>query len=173
MLNAIDVNCFYAINKGCANQMLDFIMPLLSEIGNGEGIFILSFLPLFLAKKEKKRSALILWAGLTISYYLLFVLKNAVARPRPFMQLPDVRLLIPAKSFSFPSGHAMQSFMAATVMSRYFRGGIIYFGFALLVAFSRVYMGVHYVSDVLAGALLGIAVGYLLTYLSKNFVERQ
>lgn len=171
MLHAIDVNFFFAINNGCASRIFDILMPLISEIGSGEGIFILSFIPLFLAKKEKKRAALILWAGLTVTYYILTVLKTSVARPRPFMQLPDVRLLISEKSFSFPSGHATQAFMAAAVMSRYFRGGAIYFAFAAIVAFSRVYIGVHYVSDVLAGAVIGMAVGYLLVYISKNFIK--
>lgn len=160
MPSPVDAGIFYIINHGCANPVFDILMPLISEIGSGEGIFILSFLPLFLAKKEKKRAAILLWAGLSITYYIVYFLKSGVARPRPFMQLPDVRLLVTEKSFSFPSGHAVQAFMAATVASRYFRGGVLFFASAALVAFSRVYIGVHYVSDVLAGALIGILVGY-------------
>lgn len=160
MPHPIDINIFYFINNTCANPIFDILMPIVSEIGSGEAIFILSFLPLLLAKKDKKRSAVLLWAGLSVTYYTVYFFKDAVARPRPFMQLPDVRLFIAEKQFSFPSGHATQAFMAATVASGYFRVGVFYFISAALVAISRVYMGVHYFSDVLAGATIGILVGY-------------
>lgn len=163
-----ETGIFFFINRTLANPVFDVIMPLITEMGSGEGIFVLSFLPLFLAKKEKKKAALLIWAGLTITYYLLHIIKNASGRPRPFMALPDTRLLIAENGFSFPSGHATQSFMAATVLSEFFAGRVYYFCFAALVAFSRVYLGVHYVSDVLSGALLGISAGYLLVKLSAK-----
>ncbi|MBP7056212.1 MAG: phosphatase PAP2 family protein [Candidatus Omnitrophica bacterium] len=168
MLNGIDATIFYFFNKNCTSHFLDILMPILSEIGSGEGIFVLSFLPLLLAKGDKKKSAILLWAGLTVAYYITYFLKDSVSRPRPFLQLPDVRLLINEKSFSFPSSHATQSFMAATIASRCFRGGVLFFILATLVAISRMYLGVHYFSDVLAGAMLGTAIGYCLIYISNQ-----
>ncbi len=162
MIHAIDIDIFRFFNITSANPIFDILMPIMSEIGSGEGLFILSFLPLLLAKKERKNAALLLWAGLTLTYYVSFFLKGAIGRPRPFIELPDVRLLCVEKSFSFPSTHSLQTFMAATIFSRFFRGGPIFFLCALLVGISRMYLGVHYFSDVLAGSLAGIAIGYWL-----------
>ena len=167
MAKHLDVRVFSFINQTCANPVCDGIMPIITSIGSGEGIFILSLLVLALAKGEKKKAALIFWAGLTVTYYVSVVLKGAIARPRPFVVLPAVHLLISGSSFSFPSTHTMQSFMAATVASRYFGWRALFFGFALLVGISRITLGVHYPSDILAGAVLGILIGYALTRFAK------
>ena len=96
-------------------------------------------------------------------------LKNVVDRPRPFQTYPGaVQLLIqePA-SWSFPSGHSAASFAAATVIFAYFRRwGAAALGLAALIAFSRVFLFVHYPTDVLAGAALGAlcALGVLAAF---------
>ena len=73
------------------------------------------------------------------------------------MVLSDVRVLEECgNSFSFPSGHAAKAFLAATILSGFFvRRKKLFFTLAALVAFSRIYLGVHYPSDVLAGFALG------------------
>lgn len=162
-----DTKLFYLINHGCSGPFLDILMTLVSELGGGECIAVLALLPLFLAQKGKKRLALVLWAGLTATYYVSYLLKGIVARPRPFVVFPDAYVLAQEKSFSFPSTHAMQSFMAATVAAAFLKGRGVYFAFATLVAFSRVYLGVHYVSDVICGALLGILIGCILVRIAK------
>lgn len=88
-------------------------------------------------------------------------IKTVVNRKRPCQKYPRSDLLVPIPSdASFPSGHTMSSFACSTVMMFYYPGlGIIGVVYAILTAFSRLYLFVHYVSDVVIGMILGILVG--------------
>ena len=164
MFQCIDRAVFFFINHGLSNSFFNFIMPVISEICDGPILFAVSFVLLFSKKRELRTLGLIMLAGLSVSFYVVSGLKTLVARPRPFLVLTDVFLLVKEKSMSFPSGHAAISFMAATALAAYFkRYAVAFYSFAAAAAVSRVYMGVHYPSDVLAGAGLGILIGYLLT----------
>lgn len=148
-------------------------MPIVTQAGGGLGIFILALVLLLFRKKESRTAAILMFAGLTITYYLSDIIKDLVARPRPFLALADVKLIMKAKDFSFPSTHAMQAFMAACVLSNYFKRPVIFYSLAALVAVSRVCIGVHYPTDILAGALLGIVVGCILVKLAESFSTAQ
>ena len=104
------------------------------------------------------------------AYLCNVILKPLAARPRPFEVNMGVRLLIEApKDFSFPSGHTGASFAAAAAL--FFvgsRGWIPAAVLAALIGFSRLYLYVHYPTDVLAGALLGIAAGWAACRLFRN-----
>jgi undecaprenyl-diphosphatase len=106
------------------------------------------------------------------------VLKNLVMQPRPFLALPDVRLLVdPPSSYSFPSVNVAYAFAAssgASLATRRLLGRIPAWGWASLalataITYSRVYVGVHYPSDALVGALLGVFGGWLATLLVTKF----
>jgi undecaprenyl-diphosphatase len=89
-----------------------------------------------------------------------YVIGPVVARPRPFVTLPHVLQLVPhAADSSFPSDHAMVAgALAAGILLLHRRAGFVAMMLAFLLAFARVYVGVHYPSDVLGGLLIGFAV---------------
>ena len=99
------------------------------------------------------------WIGSFGAVWLALAFAIGVARHRPF----ETQLGPPSSTHSFPSGHAATSFACATVLSFYVpRYRVACFGLAALVALSRVYNGMHYPTDVLAGALLGVLIALLL-----------
>lgn len=103
------------------------------------------------------------------------ILKNLVERPRPFTQFSELELLISAPdSFSFPSGHSASSFAAATVLFHCRKSfGIPAFILAGLIAFSRLFLFVHYPSDVLAGSCLGCIIACLICFLFRKYWNLQ
>ena len=103
------------------------------------------------------------------------ILKHVVKRTRPCANITAVNLLITKPlSYSFPSGHTTSSFAVAGVLAKYFKEyAIEFFSLAILIAFSRLYLYVHYPTDVLAGIVLGLMCSMIIIYLfnkQKNFV---
>jgi undecaprenyl-diphosphatase len=188
-LQTLDTKLLLFVNHGMANDFFDVLMPFLSAQGY---LLVLPFL-LFLAlissvrRNEKKRTYLptALWTFVISCLSVLFVewlepvLKNSIARIRPCRWVEGIRLIVACpKSFSMPSGHAISSFAFAAPLfyltRHYLHPGwrLIPFLLAALIAFSRVYLGVHYPSDVLAGALLGTATGMALSLFYEFCSER-
>lgn len=165
-----DVRLFYLFNNGLANSFFDLIMPLASALATGEFLALVGMVLFVSRKKEYKTAGLLLLAGLTLSYNITFILKYLVARPRPYMFLAGVHLLAESDGPSLPSGHAVMAFMAATVMApavkRY--AAAMIFIIAAIAGFSRIYMGVHFPLDVLAGAIIGSILGYILIRIYEN-----
>lgn len=101
-----------------------------------------------------------LFLATVLPYLVSFALRLLIARPRPFLIFPDAKPLVSGYFFvpSFPSGHATLAFAFATacflILGR--RSGYICGFIALLIALARVFTGVHFVSDILAGAAIGI-----------------
>lgn len=115
-----------------------------------------------LCAKKYRRQGVILLAGLAAGVLVGNVcLKNLIARPRPCWLDDSVKLLIPISTdYSFPSGHTLSSVIGATVLTKTNRRfGWAAIPLAAIIAFSRLYLFVHYPSDILAGAVLGVAIG--------------
>lgn len=139
------------------------------------GIFWIA-IALFLLCFKKTRLC-----GITMSIALVIglalgngVMKNLFARPRPYTLDPDLHLRLlwgeMTKDYSFPSGHTLASFEAATAIFFYYRKwGIAAFCLAVLIGISRIFLLVHYPSDVIVGAVLGILFAAVASILAKKF----
>jgi membrane-associated phospholipid phosphatase len=100
-------------------------------------------------------------------------LKTLIYRERPFEAYPSIEKLSEAGSSSFPSGHTLEAFAVATVLSIMFSGKKIViplFIWATLVAYSRMALGVHYPSDVLAGIVIGVFIGWIVPWIFKRLI---
>ena len=153
----LDQTILHGIHAALTGPFLDFLMPKITDLGNGGAIWLLAAGCLLCTKKYRRQGVLLL-GGLAVGVLVGNVaLKNLIARPRP------VPLLIASPTdYSFPSGHTLSSAIAATILTKTDRCfGYAAIPLAALIAFSRLYLYVHWPSDVLAGALLGILIGNL------------
>ena|GEM_PF-203814 len=158
-LYSIDRAVFLFLNRTVANRVFDFLMPIITEKDYWMIPIVLALLSLIIFGGKKGRIVVLLVAViLTMSDQLSsHVVKPWVERVRPCFVVEGVRLLIrQSRSFSFPSSHASNMAAMATLFSvKYPRYKIAFIVFAALVAYSRIYVGVHYPADILGGAVLG------------------
>ncbi len=144
---------------------LDALAELLAVVGRAGLVFVVAALVRgFFDKKLAMAAWQTVLAVLLAMLVSDGVLKPAVNRPRPFIAHPSLHTAgaRPA-SGSFPSGHAAESFAGALLLaSTWPQARVGIWAVAALVGVSRVYLGVHYPTDVLAGALVGLAVGWLV-----------
>ena len=181
-VQSLDTQLLLLINHGTANTLFDILMPALTSHGY---LLALPFLLYMIVSSADRMDAqgkrflsTALWT-IVISCCAFFlaewveaVVKNAVARVRPCTAIEGIRLIAGCpKSYSLPSGHAITSFACAVplyILSREYMmmsWRIYPLILASLIAFSRMYLGVHYPTDVLAGALLGTLIGVALAVL--------
>ncbi len=187
IVKILDIKLFYIINHNWRNSFLDIIMPFITNTKNFYLLFLAIFLGMLLFGNYKTRiTAVSLCVGITLSdLFSSKLLKHIFNRPRPFEVLENVIKMVPSAGPSFPSSHAMNSFTVATMLFLFFKKsskakkniieilksywvGIIAYLFATLSAISRVYVGVHYPSDIICGAVLGIFLGYMFYKLTKK-----
>jgi len=164
----IDQSLFYLVNKVCRNYVFDALMPLVTELGRLNYLLVVAVALLFFRKKEIRIVGLLLLIGLLASSSVVFYLKTWVARPRPYLALSGVHLLKQESGFSFPSGHATFIFFTVSTVVAYFKRFYYLYIVAFLVAFSRVYIGVHYPFDIIAAAAIGTLLGYTMVWISKG-----
>lgn len=148
------------------SSFLDFAMPKITALGSGAAVWIACALFLLLFRRYRRRGLLLLIGLVAGALVGNVILKNVVARPRPCWLNPGIPLLVPMPTdYSFPSGHALSSFLAATILGKTDRKfGFVAFPLAALIAVSRLYLYVHFPSDVLCGALIGMGIGYLTSF---------
>ena len=158
----IDVNILLWIQDNLRNAFLTPVFAGITKLGDIGLIWIIISLGMLFFRKTRATGTMCLIALICSVIVNNLLLKNLVARARPF---DTYQMIIPLISrptdFSFPSGHTAASF--AAVFALYYRGARLWKpapSLAVLIAFSRLYLYVHYPSDVLAGAMLGAAAGW-------------
>lgn len=153
---------------------LDILMPNITALGNAGAIWLLAAVVLIITKKYR-RQGLFLLLGLAASVLVGNVLlKNIVARPRPCRIDTSVPLLIANPTdYSFPSGHTLSSVISAVILAKTDRRfGYAAIPLAVLIAFSRLYLYVHFPSNVLASAVLGIIIGHLIFRFGDSLLNK-
>lgn len=174
-LMSLDASLFHLINGVWTTPLLDTLMPALSRAGNLGAIWLvlLGAVAAF-GKKTGRKIALAGLVAIAIGFASSTLLKDLTVRPRPFLSLDEVRLLVNAPhSYAFPSGHTTSAFAASSgvvLAARKLLGRVPLWGWAMLplaaaIAYSRIYVGVHWPTDAAAGLLLGVASGWTGTRL--------
>lgn len=162
----MDLAILNYVQEHCHNRFTDFLFTLLSRIGNAGAVWILA--AVFLGRqRETRHFAFMLFFSIAFAHLISQILKPVIARPRPFMAHPGRPLLIHTPGgYSCPSGHSASSFAAATILCIASRNlGMAAIFLAIAIAFSRIFLFVHYPSDTLIGAILGVLSSFFIMYL--------
>ena len=173
-MNLFEIGILDFIQNNLRCAFLDRFMSAITVLGDGGIFWILFTLALLILPKTRK-------LGLACALSLLIdlalcngLLKNLIARTRPYDVNPNIALLIPKPGdYSFPSGHSAASF--TVVGTLYFNKSKLWIPACVLstvIALSRLYLYVHYPTDVLGGAVFGIIFGYLGTLLTRFILSK-
>lgn len=152
------------IQEYIRNEPLDAVMKFITSLGD-KGILWISIAIIMMIGKNHRKTGIKISAAMSIGLLITnFTTKNAVRRPRPFDVLEEIQTLIPPPTdWSFPSGHTTSSIAAGILLLKYApkKIGIPAFTTGILISLSRMYVGVHYPSDVAVGAVAGLAAAFL------------
>ena len=170
----VDFSILYWIQDSLRCVFLDVVLPFLTNLCNNGEIWIVCGVVLHFFRKYRRFGIFLLFAMLMGSVIGNDIIKPLVQRARPCHIDEAVELLVKRpSSFSFPSGHTCSSIVAATVLTRANKKfGYAAIPVAILIAFSRLYVFVHFPTDVLAGALLGFTLGFLTVTFGNKLFDR-
>jgi len=160
-MRELDLKLLHVMRTRGHSPGFEELMRVLGKTGNNAGIWVGLGIVLALLDSANREAWLICAALGPIAIGLNYVIKLIVKRPRPVLEgLPALGGA--PSSLSFPSAHATSAFAVATAMTRVEPLGALAFVLAITLALGRPYLGMHYPSDVLAGAVLGVALGLIV-----------
>lgn len=163
-----DIAMFQWMNRRLRCRPLDSTLPVITHLGGA--VFTLTSLALFilLARGQYRIWAFEALASLALSHIFVQLIKRTSRRNRPFLTLSNVHLAVnPLRDYSFPSGHTTAAFSIAVVLALHSALlAAILLPIAVLVSFSRMYLGLHYPSDCLIGILLGTISSFIVVFSS-------
>ncbi len=172
----LDGNLLLLIQNYIRSDAMTPFWKFITFLGDVGWFWIALSLILLIPKKTRKLGVTCLISLVIGTLITNVALKNIVARTRPYEVVPGLQLLIEKQhDFSFPSGHSCASFAVAMVLHRLSPKiwGILAVVLASLIAFSRLYVGVHYPSDVVAGILIGMFSAWLAVKLVRSYDKKR
>ena len=169
-MNTLEANLLIQINNFLSCDFLDGLFSFVSFLGNKGAIWIVTAVILSIIPKTRKCGFCMM-----ISLVLCLIIGNGILKPlfarvRPYNH-SDLIVLItkPLSDYSFPSGHTMASFASGfSVYAFYKKSGIAALLFALVMGFSRIYLCMHYPSDVIGGIVFGLVFGFISYTITKK-----
>lgn len=167
-LERLDRRIFVFIYFRTQNPVFERLMPFMSQIANRGFIQLVLGLPMLFMGFEFRRAALMMFAcAASAGIVAEMTIKKFWKRKRPFMVIEGVRAKVPSRRLvrrpSFPSGHSAGYFASAVAFSICFPSlAPLFYAIAAVGAFSRIYTGVHFLSDAVAGSAIGVIFGVIL-----------
>lgn len=165
----IDWLILHWIRDNMSCPFLNAVMPAITFLGNAGAIWIIATIILICIKKYRIQGCILACSLIASLLICNILLKNIVCRSRPcWIEVVDLLIKNPT-DYSFPSGHAMSSTIGATILTYANKKfGILAKPVALLISFSRLYLYVHFPSDVLAGIILGLIVSFSTIFIFRR-----
>ena len=170
-ITQLDVQILTWVQENLRGDVWTAIWRFITLFGDKGLFWIVLGLALLIPRKTRKVAAVAL-AALVLDFICTnLVLKNWIARVRPYDAFPQIIALVKESSFSFPSGHSAASLACSVVYLKLLprKAGVPLFVLAILVALSRIYLCVHYPSDVVAGALIGAVCALIACWADRRF----
>ena len=169
-----DFEILFFIQDHIRNDFLDVVVPFYTNLGDDGIIWIVLGVVMLIPKKTRKCGIMILAALLVMLLVNNMVLKNLVARPRPCATYPEmVDLVHVPTSYSFPSGHTVSAIaVAVTVLLHHKKFGIAILTMAILMGLTRLYVFVHFPTDVYGGMIVGTAIALGVHFAQKKITAK-
>lgn len=173
-LIALDGNILLFIQNNLRSPVLTPVMKAVTHLGD-KGIFWVILTLILMIPKKTRRAALCSVFAVALSYLICnLTLKHLVNRIRPYEVIDGLKLLVgKADDASFPSGHSSASFASSVALARslpdtWKKAGIVLIILAAIIALSRLYVGIHYPTDVICGTIIGIICGFAGSDIGKR-----
>ena len=163
----IDKNLMVFLNKTLSNPIFDILMPIITnqKFLTIIGVILILYLGFYSGRRGKITLIVLIFAVGISDAVCAQIIKPWVSRIRPSHEFIEYINLLVSKGgkWSFPSNHAANSFAFATILSYFYdKNKTMIFSIASIIAFSRVYVGVHYPLDIIFGSLLGYTVSWII-----------
>lgn len=169
-----DIFILEQIRSKLSNPILDKIMVMFTMLGEFGAVWSLLGIALVIESKYRIIGLMVIAALIFTTIMGEGVIKNLVKRSRPCKDMTQQDLVVrKPNTYSFPSGHTASSFAVANVLLTCFAGvGVAFLIIASLIAFSRMYLYVHYPTDIIAGIALGLLCSQATIYMFQTFMVR-
>lgn len=154
-----DKSIFYFLNTRLNCKIFNRLMPLFTELGGVVFSLLLPILLIIINNRASRNIGFEILFSMALSQVVVQILKRSLTRERPYNILKDINTFdIILKDYSFPSGHTTAAFITAVHLLIYLpQLTTIFLLIAMLVGVSRIYLAVHYPSDVLVGVIVGVS----------------